>query len=138
MATTPGTSPASIPLRRTWSICGSVCMASSRFIEWLVPQSSACAGGKAMAQRQRGGRAFAQAFALRHKGRARIVSVKDGSQGSAIVVAGPGPAMTAAGDRASESEHQRAADQEEFAMTDHKVVSHDEWIAARQALLKEE
>src|ERR1700686_4132884 len=30
MATIPGTSPASIPLRRTWSICGSVCMASLR------------------------------------------------------------------------------------------------------------
>src|SRR5258708_17677661 len=32
----------------------------------------------------------------------------------------------------------RAADQGGFAMTDHKVVSHEEWLAARQALLKEE
>src|SRR6266851_4556373 len=131
MATTPGTSPLSIPLRRTWSICGNVCMASSRFIDGLFRNLPPARGGRQW--RTRGGRAFAQAFALRHKGRARIVSVKDGSQGSAIVMAGlgpaihglqrrarkpwmagtrpaAGPAMTVAEDRASESEHQRAAD----------------------------
>src|SRR5258708_18691168 len=101
MATIPGTSPFSIPLRRTWSICGSVCMASlpisiayptifrlctpegngdarrERAARFTLVELTALMRGEAPAASV--GRAFAQAFTLRHKSQARVAPKDMGS-----------------------------------------------------------